>query len=218
MMIGVGVGGSGALVHVMTSAAAFLGLGLAAVSIAVTWYLWSKSGPGLKVKTHCWHVAGLVPRLYVEMRNTGRLPTIVRRIECVYNWEGGIPHHVPVQPNEDPLPRELSPTEYLHAERQLLPDSDSLPRELSPTEFIHSEVQLLPEFLAALQRDASWYPWTIRERLHAPSIFVLAQRGDGRWCRSRNAGILRAQPLIDLDRMKKLERRSNDGNPSPGGR
>ena len=102
----------GAPMDMLTRAAAFLGLGLSAVSIAVTWYLWSRSGPRLKVNTHYWHVGGLDPRLYVEVRNLGRLPAIVHRIECVYEWEGGIPHHVPIRPNSDPLPRGLSPTEY----------------------------------------------------------------------------------------------------------
>jgi hypothetical protein len=57
---------------------ALAGLVIALASIGVNWYLWHRAGPELRVTAFARAESGT---LHIEVANSGRLPTTVRRIE-----------------------------------------------------------------------------------------------------------------------------------------
>jgi hypothetical protein len=138
------------------------GLVIALGSIGLTWYLWQRSGPALRVGAFVRPETGTVR---IEVASTGRLTATVRRLELrdqfVLKTRGGYKTEpisrwsIAVQPNE------LHPGE-----------PRTLPADLPPSAFLEGDV----EVQAVLDLAAG-----------APEVTVAAwaERGDGKWFASK---------------------------------
>jgi hypothetical protein len=96
---------------------------LAVGSLVLTWYLWHRSGPKLKVTAFVRAETGTV---HIDVSNSGRLTATVRQIllrdhlsiptsgtgtTAISRWA------LQVEPaSGDPLPREVAPSAYLEAD------------------------------------------------------------------------------------------------------
>jgi hypothetical protein len=100
---------------------AIIGLVLSIAAMALTWYLWQRSGPRLSVTCFVKADAGSIR---INIANKGRLAATIRAVELrdrstiqaggsttfVTRWV------ISAQPSDAPLPRSIAPTEYIEAD------------------------------------------------------------------------------------------------------
>lgn len=106
---------------------AVLGLAAAIASIAITWYLWRRSGPEIVVLVNTATGQGApVPTGFddvvdVEVRNGGRMPAMIREVNLRI-WEqelnrrgSGSPTRLALEPTYGGFPAAVPPTGYISA-------------------------------------------------------------------------------------------------------
>jgi hypothetical protein len=132
------------------------GIALAAFSIALTWYLWHRSGPRLKVTAFVRAETGTVQ---IEVVNAGRLSATIRQIELrdhfVLRGSAG---------STEPTSRWAIPARAR--------DGVDLPRELAPSAYLEADVDVK----AVLEKA---------DRAPTATVRAATQRGDGRWVWSK---------------------------------
>jgi hypothetical protein len=106
---------------------ALLSLVVAVASIALTWYLWRKSGPEIVVLVNTAASKGApIPAGFddvvdVEVRNAGRMPAMVREVSIrIWDQEpgrrgGGRPTCLTLEPTYGSFPVAAPPTGYISA-------------------------------------------------------------------------------------------------------
>ncbi len=101
---------------------AVVGLVVAIAGVALTFLLWYRSGPRLRVTAF---TRGETGTIHIEIASTGRLAATVRRIEIrdrfvLQTTQGETQPTstwiISVDPSGDPLPRNLAPTEFMEAD------------------------------------------------------------------------------------------------------
>jgi hypothetical protein len=105
-------------VDVTARVIAIIGLVLSVAGMALTWYLWQRSGPRLGVTCFAKIDTGSIR---INIVNKGRLPATIRAVELhdymvfqAGNSKGVIARWaIPAQPIDGPFPRSIAPTEYI---------------------------------------------------------------------------------------------------------
>lgn len=139
---------------------AVAGLLVALGSIAVTWYLWQRSGPTLRVSSFVRADRGT---LHLEITNSGRMPAVVRRIE--------VRDYFRLRTTNEwtrPVSRWGISLNPQRGAEQL-----SLPISLEPSSFVEADVEVARVF-AKSDDEASEI-----------AVRAWVQRGDGKWYTSR---------------------------------
>lgn len=106
-----------------------IGVGLAAASLLLTWYLWTRSGAAIRVTAF---VRAETSTVHIEVASTGRLTATVRELEIRDHWaiktSGVSPIPQPSRwsrPAGADLPVDIPPTGYLEADVSIAEIVDS---------------------------------------------------------------------------------------------
>jgi hypothetical protein len=138
------------------------GLAVALLSVGVSWLIWHRSSPRLKVTLEARNEADpMQTRLAVEVASVGRLAVVVRAL--------GIRDHIVVRPKG----ANTQPTTTSLLSMPIEPTSGAeLPRSLEPTDYLEAEVTM----------EAIVKRWDADKEF---SIVAWAETGDGRRFESR---------------------------------
>ena len=148
---------------VVARAVAVAGLAVAIGGIALTWWLWRRSGPAIRVSAFVRLEHG---GIHIEVASTGRLTVTVRQLE--------LRDHLVLRTSRERY--ETVPTSRwtmaVDLKERRPGQPTNLPIDLGPTAYVEADVPI---------GEVMKYVGTATEA----SVAAWAQRGDGKWISSK---------------------------------